>query len=422
MYTPQKIFAKVNLNGLRWIEQDLATALAVEVHSVGQVLGQTRMVLTHSADKDKLFLFDFFMDSLPFVNSFEEQMTLGEWFTALGNTALPTTEFKDTRTVQAVYSDAIHAKFQVEMVTPGGGPSDMLVHSAKTDLLVTKKGMEGGMVEANCLASVAGFLHRTYSSSRGMYVMQGGRTVAVSNINSLGLISFSKLGGCKVVPIVESMLGGLPEPGATLDTPIYVSVPGIDWSRSSAMLVLLGHLIPLGSVFRATGDGLFEINLLQYPYLERFLTAEKYMDLSQIRSVLSKKKDSPSVTSTQEVLQRDFLRELLTISQSFIVVINSPDVYVNRIPLEVGGHPCAFFHHEAVKAPVVHHDGRLMNYLLLDQWPKWALLAPEGTHDHMRMHDIRWRNVNAVDAVRSNRDRLRVANPEILEIKCDIFE
>lgn len=422
MYTPQKIFAKVNQNGMRWVEQDLATALAVEVHSVGQVLGQTRMVLTHDTDKDKFFLFDFFMDALPFVNRFEQRMTVAEWFVALDNLALPTKEFKDITSVQAVYSDAIHAKFQVEMVVPGGGPSMDIVTSAKTDLLVTKKGMTGGMVEANCLASVAGFLHRTYSSSRGLYVMQGGRTVQVSGINSLGLISFSKLGGCKVVPMVESMLGGLPAPGDSLDGPVYVSVPGVDWSQHSAMLVLLGHLIPLGDVFRATGDGLFEINLLRYPYLERFLTAEKYMDLSQIRSVVSNKKDAPSVISVVETRQRDFLRELLTISQSFIVVIGKPDIYTNRIPLEAGGHPCAFFHHEAVKAPVVHHDGRVMNYLQLDHWPKWTLLAPEGPHDHMRMHDIRWRNANAVDAIRSNRDRLRPAAPSILEIKCDVFE
>lgn len=422
MYTPTKVFAKVNQNGLRWVEQDLATALAIEVHSVGSVLGQTRMVLTHSTDKNKFFLFDFFADSLPFVQRFEQEMTLGQWFVALGNTALPTKTFTTVETVQALYSDAIHAGFKVEMVVSGGQPSLELPWAAKTDLLVTKEGLTGGMMEANTLASVAGYLHRTYSSTAGLYVMQGGRTVQQSDINSLGLISFAKLGGCKIVPITAKMLGGLPAAGTELDTPIYVSVPGVDWSKSSAMLVLLGHLIPLGNVFRAVGNGLFEINLLQYPYLERFLTAEQYMDLSQIRSVTSKKKDAPTMISVPESRGRAFIQEMLTISQSFIVVVNSPDVYFNRIPLEIGQHPCAFYHHETVKAPCQHHDGRMLNYLLHDHGLKWTLMAPEGTHDHMRMHDIRWRNVNAVDSVRSNRDRRRPARPHILEIKRDIFK
>lgn len=422
MYTPTKVFAKVNQNGMRWVEQDLATALAVEVHSVGAVLGQTRMVLTNNADKDKFFLFDFFKDSLPYVQKFETQMTLGQWFTALGNTALPTTTFTSVETVQAVYSDAIHAKFKVEMVVSGGQPSLELPVAAKTDLLVTKEGLTGGMIEANTLASVAGYLHRTYSSTAGFYVMQGGRTVQKSDINSLGLISFAKLGGCKIVPITTTMLGGLPAAGATLDTPIYVSVPGVDWSKSSAMLVLFGHLIPLGNVFRAVGNGLFEVNLLQYPYLERFLTAEQYMDLSAARSVVSKKKDAPTMISVAESRGRAFIQALMTLSQTFVVVVNSPDVYFNRIPLEIGQHPCVFYHHETVKAPCQHHDGRMLNYLLHDHTPKWTLMAPEGTHDHMRMHDIRWRNVNAVDAVRSNRDRRRPARPHILEIKRDIFK
>lgn len=422
MYTPTKIYAKVNQNGVRWIEQDLTTALAVEVHAVNQVLGQTRMVLTHDTDKENFFLFDFFNDSMDLVNRFEQQMTLGEWFVALDNLALPTKTFNRVVTKQAMYSDAIHAKFQVEMVVPGGVPSMELPWSVKTDLLVTKAGMPGTTLEANVLASVNGYLHRTYSSSAGMYVMQGGRTVTVSDMNSLGLISLANLGGVQAIPITDSMLGGLPDGQSELETPVYVSVPDVDWSSHTAMLVLLGHLIPMGDVFKATGNGLFEVNLLRYPYLERFLTAERHLDLSQIRSVISNKQNAPSVISVPQSRQREFLRQLMTISQTFIVAIKSPDVYVEKEALEVSQHPCAFFHHEAVFSPVVNNDGRLMNYLLQDQTPKWVLLSPDGVHDHLRMHDIRWRNANAIDAVRSNRKRYMPNRPSILHIKVDLFQ
>lgn len=422
MYTPKKIYAKVNQNGLRWVEQDLATALALDVRAVGQVLGQTRMVLTHDTDTANLFLFDFFADGAEFVNQFEEQMTLGEWFVAMGSLALPTRPFTKLVNKQAMFSDAIHAGFKVECVVPGGVPSIELPWSVKTDLLVTKDGLPGATLEANLLASVNGYLHRTYSSSAGLYVMQGGRTVTVSDMNSLGLISLANLGGVKTFPITESMLGGLPEGEDELDRPIYVSVPDVDWGSHTAMLVLLGILIPMGTVFKPTGNGLFEVNLSNYPYLERFLSAERHLDLSQIRSVVANKQNAPSVISVTQSRQRDFIRQLMTISQTFIVAVPNPDVYIDKEPLEVSQHPCAFFHHEAVFSPVVSNTGRFVNYLLLDQTPKWTLLAPDGGHDHLRMHDIRWRTVGAVDAIRSNRNRFMPNRPSIMHIRVDLFQ
>jgi hypothetical protein len=421
MYTPTKIFAKVIDNGARWVEQDLATALAVDVRYLNQTYGQVRMILTHDTVADKSFLFNFTQDATDFVNRFDTAMTVAQWFVALGALALPTTEFTKVQTVQAMFSDAIQAGFKIEAVVPGGQANTEIPWALRTDLLVKHPTLTGGVVEANVLAVVNDYIHRTYSSDAGLYVMQGGRTMTVSDMNSLGILSLANLGGCKIVPIVESMLGGLPAEGTVMETPVYVSVPDVDWNTHTAVLVLLGHLIPLGNVFKATGNGLFEINLNHYPYLENFLQAEKYMDLRQIRSVVDKQAAAPTMISVAQARGRAFIKEMLTISQTFIVAINNPDVYFDRIPLEVTQHPLRFIHDRAVTGPVVHHDGRLMNYLQEDNDEMWTIQSTIGVHDHLRMHDVRWRNANAVDAVRSNHDRLRPGRPSVMEIRRDSF-
>ena len=422
MYTLTKLYAKEAATGARWVEQDLATALATDVRTFNQKYGQSKMVLSHDAFPGVQYLFDFYNQGSPFVINFDTALTVAQWFVALADTALPTTEFTGIKTAQANFSDAILAEFSVEAVVPGGGPNLNIPWAARTDLLVTHPTKSGELVGTNVLAVVGDYIHRTYYSTAGLYVMQGGRTLAVSGHNTIGLLSFANHGGCQIVPITESMLGGLPDEGATLENPVYVSVPDVDWDTHTAMLVLCGHLIPLGNIFKATGNGLFEINLIRYPFLENFLKAEKFLDLSAVRAVVDRRPDAPTMIAVSQARGRAFIQALLTISQSFVLVINSADVYTNKIPLEVTQNPLVFLTDSAVTSAVRHHDGRLMNYVQNDDTDTWSIISTVGVHDHKRMHDVRYLNMNAVDAVRSNHKSMEMGRPSILEIKRDIFQ
>jgi hypothetical protein len=421
MYTLRKFYHKVNANGMRWLEVDLAEVLAADVRTLTATYGQSRMILTHDASPNVQYLFDFTQDGATFVQPFFSAITVANWFIALANKALPTVEFTATKTVKAKYANALEANFSVEEVIPGAGPNPTVPFSERTDLLLTHPTLSPGLVEANVLVEVNGFLHRTYSSERGLYVKQGGRSAQVAKINSVGIVSLAPLGGCKIYPIVESMITGLPEDGATLDTPLYLNVQDVDWDNCTAMLSLCGYLIPLGSTFRSIGNSGFELNLLRYPYLENFLKAEKYLDLQRIRAAISTNPLAPTMISVPESKGRNFLLELLTTSQSFVIAVQSPDVYCDKIPLETTQHPCVFLHHETVTSPAVHHDGRLMSYVLEDEGDKWVVIVPDGIHDRLRMHSIQWHNAPAVDSVRTNLHRLQPGRGAILDIKRDLF-
>lgn len=177
----------------------------------------------------------------------------------------------------------------------------------------------------------------------------------------------------------------------------------------------------MGNVFRSTGGPSFELNLLRYPYLENFLQAEEFMDLGQVRTAVSNNQFSPSMIAVQEAKGRDFITELLTISQSFIVAIKSPDVYTEKQPLETTQHPGCFFHYEAVSSPAVFHDGRIMNYLQADNGDTKLLFVSHGIHDRRRMHDIQWHHANAVDKYRPNLRSVKAGHCSILHIRRDIF-
>lgn len=421
MYYLNKVFSKIVRGGLRWQEQDKAAVLSTDVRQLTQTYGQTLMVLEHSHDPDTLFLFDFSNNALEYVNRFAETMTVEQWLIRLDNASLPTVEFSRVETRKAYYADALEAGFSIDTTVPGALPNARIPWSERTDLILNKADLSPGLVEKNALFSVNGFFHRTYSSDWGLYVMQGGTSIRVADMNTVGVVSLAPLGGCETIPITESMISAWPADGEVLEGPLYVQVPDIDWQAHTPLLVLCGYLLPLGEVFQNTGNGIFELNLLRYPYLENFLKAEKYMDLGAIRRSIDVRVGAPSMTAVRQAKSAAFLKALLTISQSFIVAVKSPNLYIDKIPLETTQHPGAFLHHSQVTSPAVFHDGRLMNYHLEQQGDDWVLLVPDGIHDSLRMHDTQWHNVNAIDAIRPNLRYVRPGNCSILEIKTDVF-
>lgn len=366
MYTLLQAFKNDSKIKNKWVEiADLAALLNTNIEMVNTVFGKVQLILTHNTEPTKKLRYDFVRYRREVTG--QPPLTLSEWLTLAAGINLTTTVFTGIKVFSALYADLIEAGFRIETTYPAGIPNFTQTDEYRTDALISLPvHLLPEMVIDNCLFSVAGYLHMPYATTNGVYLRDAGTTLNRSNLNTAGVISFANLGGVKCHPITPNMLSGLPLPTdhiKRLRKPVYVKLEDFNPSTQTAFLSLMGVMIPLGDIFKEVGNGLFEINLVRYDYLMTYLRADRSLGFAAIKEQIERSKNAPTLISLYDAASYEFLKGILTCSQSFIGVINSPGVYFNREKLETTQNSMSFLSNQPVYGPVVDEEGILLEYL-----------------------------------------------------------
>ena len=420
MYSLAKAYARLSAGSGRLNEVSVADVLATPVNQVSVTWRGLVMMLRHhiSPDVDEAFFFT--EKAAMYHRDFNQERTVAQWLTFIGDTRLETVENAVKKTDFSYFANAFMAGYKVDLTRSGARPSTELPKAAQRDLFITHKTVPAPLLYTNAIASVNGFLHRGYVSEWGYYVQEGGKTIQVANDNRVSLLSFANLGGCQTIPIVESMIQGLPEEGR-LDTPLYINTPDFDWTGKTAFLSIGGRLLPLGNVFRSVGERSFEFRALQYPILQHFLEAEKVIDCSAIRALLTKKDGNPTAVSVDESFSKEFLKAYLTMPQTFLIAVNSPGVFVEYDDIEPTQSPGAFLAGYGLFGPLIADTGRLMDYSLIKELDRWVVLTSYGLRDNLLFEKAPWMGQNVVDSRCIGSKPKRKINPRHMTIGVDRF-
>lgn len=379
MYTLVKAYHLDRLIKNKWVElTDLEGLLNTKVEYVNGTYGRTQLILTHNTEPDKRLLYDFTEKHSEFQGT--TGSTLRQWLIDAAGFNLHTTVHNKMTIGKAMYADLIEAKFKIETVIPGGTFNPVLADEVRSDLLITVPShVSPEVVRDNCLFTVAGYLHRPYATVNGVYLQDGGTTHNRSNMNTAGIISMNTLGGLKTYPITEDMLSALPgreERRRKLRQPVFVKIPNYNPKTQTAFLSLMGVLLPMGKTFYEVGEGLFEINLVQYDYLMQFMRAERILGFKELKKKIEQRKDAPTLLSLFDVAGRDFLLGILTCSQTFIIVVDTPGVYIERKQLETTQNSMSFISPIPVEGPVVDGQGVFLEYLINRDLDAWVIDTP----------------------------------------------
>lgn len=418
MYSLKKAYARNTVEGNRWMEVDTDTLLAEQIFQINGSYRDLNMILTHATEPDVDLLFNYSLDAAKFFNRTGQNITLLEWFTALGNLALPTEVARELRTLYACVANPFDAGFSVDKTIPSAQPNPDTPMAARRDLILTHPTLTPKTVYENCLGSINGFLHRSYHSDWGFYLQEGGRTATRSNNNAISLLSFANLGGIEIIPISEDMVTGLPEEGQ-LSGPLYLNTGDYDWTGKSAMLVLGGYLVTPGKTFRPTGAGNFRLNILQYPVMDHFMEADEYLDMEAVRATMDRLEGSPSVTAVEQFFSKKTLLAYLTMSQSFIVAINSPGVFTNRYPVETTQAPGVYICAKQPTSLLVGETGRILDYVTFRELDKFTLHAGYGLVNKWMYRTTNWRRNQVLDNKKETLSPYRLMDAKLLEIGCD---
>lgn len=369
MYTYQDAVVRGRGESARWIQANVGD---LALRALAETYPGVYLILTHPAVDHKISLN--LADVGDMISAVRQEVTTKQWLSSLGNASLPTSDTVPTITAKvAKYSDIFDAGYTVELAPEVLAADTPLTEADLKDLRVTKTDVDYQLLFDSCLATVNGLLHLTDFDTQSFVVRKGGESVVRSNQNQVGLISFREIGKITLVPITAEMIYN-PDPLHTLAETLYLTLPeGYDLSSKAVMLSLVGHLHVLGAGYQVVGDREIKVDMGKVPLAERYFTAKDLINLDSVDATLNLSADKAGTVGYTDFYDDATLKAFLTLPQSFIILIDTPTLYVERHKLEYTGLPGRYLAREQPKFPLYLNDGRLPEYVAVPESGLWSI-------------------------------------------------
>lgn len=394
MYSLVSSITLARTTGSQWSSVDLSNMI---VHSIFNNYQKCYLRLSHFALEEDVYVD---LDVLKYeYGNYND--TLAQLLIDLGDRTLPTVSNVPTLGVKYVkYSDAIKAGYKIDTCligqpVPINYPPEDLV-----DLKITRPNYdtEMSLLHSHCLLSVNGFIHYTANDDNYAYVKDGGATMRKSNQNHLGITSFLSIGELTKVPVVESMVAKQAV-DSTYRERIYLDIPDtVDIENKTVFLILGGYIVFIrDNTFWQVGDRRFALNMNNLPYLERLFESMNFMDLKSLN--LSQNPTSPNAFDIDEIWSDETLLKYLTLSQTFIVVVDSPRLVFRKLHLRNSNLPGMFTAYQDPVYPLFVGHGRLAEYWKIPEDGYWSVNV---TDSYLRNFVVSYQQETDMNIINNN--------------------
>lgn len=319
------------------------------------------------------------------------QKTLNQFLVELGNESLPTQPVAPNyRSYHARYADVYEAGYTVRAFDHNRHPDMDLPLDDKRDLLLSKEGVDFQTLWPYCMVTVNGHLHRVAGSSYGLVVLDGARSMQIGQRTQIGLISFQDVGVLDYIPITPDMIYKTHEDQKYVEF-INIHVPK-SMEGKTPFLVIGGYLHLLDNIYKVVGDQMLRVHFKHLMWPERFFESRHAIDLKGLN--LDVIAEDPRRVSVEELHSDSVLKAYLTLSQSFIVLIDSEQLYVKRHGIENTGIPGRYIVPEAAykQLPLQGAYGRMLEYLLKREYGQYSLSTVPSVHNTFNFRSTDWHN------------------------------
>lgn len=255
--------------------------------------------------------------------------TFAAYLTANGSASLPTITgtIPTIKPVYAKYADAFHAGYTVTPVGPYQAIDSPIPAPDRTWLYLTKAGVDFTLFENSCLVSVNGFYHWSETNGAGIYVKNGDVSRQKSLAAQVGITSFREVGSITTIPITAGMLYK-PDSTVPMRYRTYINL-GVSMTGKVPMLVLGGYLHVLDpKTFVQVNDTSIMVDVENLPILNRYYESSPYLDFSSL--ALPSNNVNSSQIGVSDLLGDAALTAYFTLSQSFVVLLDETNVFVDR--------------------------------------------------------------------------------------------
>lgn len=306
-----------------------------------------------------------------------KSLTFNELLASLGNASLPTSNtLPAINTKFAKYRDAVLAGYKITPVHPVFAEDAVLPAAEKTWLKITHPRADMVKFHESCMVNVNGYFHYTDSDGQASYVVDGMVTQTKTRHNHLGLLNFQHIGKLSYLQIKPEMVYKQ-HPDDLYRNRCYVDL-GQDISQKTVILVLGGylHILDNRSLYRV-GEQQVCINMQALPLLDRYYESRGVLDLSSL--ALESTDRNESQISIENFFSDEVLLRYLTLSQSFFVLVDNPDVFVERAVVHTTKMPGCYISFTKPEFPLVVGVGKVTNYWSTHEDGQWSLTCVDAT-------------------------------------------
>lgn len=391
MYVLTKAYVKRDRRAGRWLEEDISSTI-ITVLSVTH--GDVWMYITYPGLTEPKALR--FSDVANWVTSANATQTVTQWLTSLGNRTLPFADTPPDFNIRYVrYAKAVHAGYRYDSIPRSGQYPSNLSESLKEDLVLTHPENSPEEVVDYCLISVNGLYHRAQATNNGVHVFGANRSLRLANDNQIGIHSFRQIGMIQTIPISESMIG--PQlPGAPFQDGVYLNVPAnVDISNKTVLVVIGGYLQVLGNTYTRISDRAYRIQMYRLSLPERYYDSRSRIDMSSLE--IPQYPSNDALIEPNDLLSDTAIMKLLTLEQSFLVVVDTPSLFQDLIPMEQTRLPGRWIDRNFDQEPIMGPYGRMVEYHATKED---GLVLIHGTRAIRNEYDFRlrpWRDQPTLD-------------------------
>jgi hypothetical protein len=345
-------------------------------------------------------------------------LTVVQWLNTLGSSALPTTQPPPIEVIYAPYREAIQAGYNVEPVHPTTNPELLTPLVDRRDLRITKAGIDYKDLYEKTLVTVNGLLHRTNFVGNALHVIEGGQSSRHAKQYHAGLYFLGGLGRITSVPICEQFVQSERSGQPLKDRAIIQIDPRAGELENKSVLISIGgylHLPGEGLISR-TGEREYTINFANYPLAAHFFELRKLIDTGRIDRHLASSTVNTNQISVEELYSDNAIIALLTLSQSFFIVIDTPEIWLERTAVEWNQLPGSFITYEKPEYPLITGLGRLSEYWTSRERDRYVLSIEGGLKPNYLFETTHWKDQVSIDPSREPANLLEYTNAFFLKI------
>lgn len=369
MYTLVSAIGKLKAVGSRWANVDISSISLSDIYRDYQ---EVYAVLSNPFyDSNRTLV----LSSIRAENR-ANLMTLDQYLASIDDASLPVIEeLYEIETKWAHFNDAFRARYKV-LPTPASGHIGSTIPLSERDWLsLTRPDTDYQLFFRSCLVSVNGLIHRTDTDGQRIYVVDGMKSSRVAGENQIGITSFMNLGSLEFLPMTQQMIHRryVDEP---LGTRVYIDI-GTARPGKIPMIVVGGYLHLLDNrEFFQINDTIYGFNIRSVPWRERFFESRELIDLSSLN--LEEIQHNEDQVVEAEIFSDENITKMFLLSQSFLVFIDNPDLFVEREVLRSSKLPNMYTSYTEPKYPLTLGYGRLGDYWRVKEDGQWALTVQDS--------------------------------------------
>ena len=342
--------------------------------------------------------------------------TVAQLLTDLGSASLPTTPTGiqlNLRTAQ--YKDAFKAGYTVTPVTHANLDNPSIAIEDKHDVRLTRTEPATDYTEffKRYLVSINGFYHQTDTDGiNGIVVTDAMKSLRTSGQNQIGLFNFKNMGDLEFVQVTDDMVEIADAGQARVNI-------GKDLTNKTVFLVLGGYFMTIDpETFRRIGDSSYVINFNKIPMKDRWFESSKYMDLRALP--LESTPMNEEQILADDLLTEAFLRAYLKLSQTFFVVLDCAEVFINRQFIKRSRLPDMYTAYKQPVYPLVTGLGRHPEYWSVYEDRQWAITIYDNLVFRRIYNTVNERALEGIDDGNDPMVRAVLSMAYFLEIGRDI--